>query len=104
MKIEPRCYPCQIKRVLSELKLCNLESEKELEIAQKMVGFYGTTKERRSSWLGTSARSLLANLTGIQDPYEELKRQANEFAIEELEKFREFLDAISDPFERFEKA
>ncbi len=104
MNIHPRCYPCQLKRVLSELRLCDLSLEEELDIAKKMVKFYGECNEKRSSWLGCAARDELAELTGKKDPYAKIKMEANRFALKLIPKFKTYLNSLQDEYIKFEKA
>jgi damage-control phosphatase, subfamily I len=111
MKISPTCYVCQLKRIIEEIKLCKLSPEKELEITQQMFDFYANSKEKRSAYLGFSARQRLYQLTHVEDPYNALKRIVNEYSATQIDIFRNYLNKMknvpkssANPNELFRKA
>ena len=103
MDIHPRCITCQLKRLMSELKLCELEEERETVVAQELLKFYAEAEEKRSAWLGFKARAFMQELTDVADPYMELKTQLNEFAAGELPPFRAYLADITNREKKFQR-
>ena len=103
VEIVAKCLLCQMTRISSEIGLMGLSEEKTLEVMRLMLKYYSEA-DQDGALAGTNARKLLRELTGVDDPYVELKRNMNDYVAGLMPEMHELLDTVEGNYNRFEAA
>ncbi|MGZ4863955.1 MAG: damage-control phosphatase ARMT1 family protein [Halobacteriota archaeon] len=99
MKLFPDCIPCLASRALYEAKLSTNDVKTQLKAEQAAVqamcsaGFGGPI-----ALLSTKVHRAVYRVLGDDDPYREVKRQANDTAVKLLPTVRSNIQTSGDPF------
>lgn len=94
MKLVPRCYVCQINRIISEIELAHCSHEEKFEAIHKVLEFYDGQKDTNSAQVGTDVREIIAEITQDANPYKQIKTKENQFALSQLPPFRTRLSSL----------
>lgn len=88
MKAYPECIPCLINQGLNAVKKLNLPKEKEMEIALRSLKFLSRFDrfDRSPAYYAYFIQQVVKEITGEEDPFKELKKEANKRAEEILSK------------------
>jgi len=93
MRIKNECYGCLKRQIRNVQKITGATEEQYKEVADYIDSFPKDTR-----FAGTKAYNKIRELTGIRDPYKEIKRKDNELAFELLPKFKDELEGGQDKF------
>jgi len=88
MKAYPECIPCLVKQGLNAAEKLNLPKEKLYEVAKAGVRYLASfeTFDRSPAYYAYYIQKFVKELTGVEDPFEEIKRISNLKAEEILRK------------------
>ncbi|MCD6531874.1 DUF89 family protein [bacterium] len=94
------CIPCFMSQALRAAKIAQLDDERTLKLL-RIVG--GKIKDIQLSdpppKTGKMIYSLVAEISGKRDPYEEVKREHIEFALRMLPFMQGYIDDAQDPID-----
>ncbi len=98
MEMYLECAICIQKQALQIGRIAT-DNERELEdILRKTMQFVVNEDWHKSPLeMGRSVQDIITEITGIEDPYKELKRQSDEAALKLLPKVRKEMESASDP-------
>jgi len=92
------CIPCFVSQALRAARIAQLDDERTLKLL-RIVG--GKIKDIQLSdpppKTGKMIYSLVAEISGKRDPYEEVKREHIEFALKMLPFMEGYIDGAQDP-------
>ncbi len=97
MEFSAECVPCLLRRVLFQTRLVDPKLEEEV-----MASCLRLLSERwrpgmNSAALATQVHRLSYDILGVNDPYAELKSEANKVAASLLPRAMELIDSSDDP-------
>ena len=98
MEMYLECAICIQKQALQIGRIAT-NNERELErILRRTMQFVMEEDWHKSPLeMGRSVQDIIAEITGIEDPYKELKRQSNEAALKLIPKVKEKMKKVDDP-------
>ncbi len=98
MEMYLECAICIQKQALQIGRIAT-NDERELErILRRTMQFVMEEDWHKSPLeMGRSVQDIIAEITGIEDPYKELKRQSNEAALKLIPKVKEKMKKVDDP-------
>lgn len=99
MKIRSECIPCLFERAKFECDLAFGEDEAGKLKALNEIASYAAEKinpETVPAQLGTERGRIIIKLSGVDDPYRELKHKSNMAGREILATAKEYIDACDD--------
>ncbi len=100
LKIRPDCIPCTLSSALRMARRASSDPEAHKRVVQIM-----TEKLAHISWdespfeLAFVIQETIFNVTGVRDPYFEVKRDSNRRAAELYPKMRELISSSENPLE-----
>lgn len=96
MEFSAECAPCLLRRILFQTRL--VDPSKETEVMSACVQLMADRWEPgiRSATLATKVHRLNYDMLGVDDPYAELKREANQVAFSLLPRGQEMVEASQD--------
>ncbi|MFW9787526.1 MAG: DUF89 domain-containing protein [Candidatus Thorarchaeota archaeon] len=99
------CAHCLLERAINQVKLATDDSELRMQVVAAMTKFLGENfnGDAVPSHIGTDRDLLVQKMTG-NDPYEELKHQSNEMALNIFPELQKLVDEYDDPAMRFRTA
>jgi len=98
MRAELDCIPCTLKGVLTLIKLSTDNEDLRRRLLREIVKMFG-----EADWdvlplrLYQAAQQLVSRVTGINDPYYELKREHNRKALELYPTMKRMIEEDEDP-------
>jgi uncharacterized protein with ATP-grasp and redox domains len=115
VRIQAPCFFCSLNRTWTEIQLATDDPELQLKTMREMLKtLYENTEhlnemapddERQSpAWIGTLRERLIKRLTNNPNFYDELKRQANDAAMNILPQFQQQIDMADSQQARFRLA
>jgi damage-control phosphatase, subfamily I len=100
MKMYFDCIPCIIRQALSVSRFVTDDQTMQETILRTMLEKASRMDLSMSPpHMGRELHKTVQRITGIADPYKELKDRFNQFALSLLPALREKVDQASDPFE-----
>jgi len=99
MRTYPECVPCLINQGLNAVKKLNLPKELEMEIAIRALKFLSRYEklDKPPAYYAYFVQKIVKELTGLEDPFRELKKLANEKALALYPSLEESLKRVKDP-------
>lgn len=98
MRIHPECYPCLVRQAYTTLGLITqdeiLQEKVIKEIMGKLATYQGSDPPPMVSRI---VYGTIAQMTGVEDPYQEKKRESNRMALELYPHLKEMVKRSSDP-------
>ena len=98
MRLDAECYPCMMSQALRAARLSGLEGEAMQDVMRETAAFL---KKVDPSSSPPAAAAFFYNrikeLSGMEDPYRELKQESNVKALALLPHLREEAENSSDP-------
>ncbi|HIO41788.1 MAG TPA: hypothetical protein EYN34_02735, partial [Aquifex sp.] len=79
MRVYPECIPCLVKQGLNAAEKLNLPKEKLYEVAKVGVRYLAQFEEfdRSPAYYAYHIQKFVKELTGVEDPFGEIKRISN---------------------------
>ncbi len=107
MKLRLDCVPCIVKQALKAARLSTNN-----ELIQEKVLRRAMRNLLSAEWVGTPPQLVRATkisqvvleLTGVRDPYKEIKKFSNDEALAMVEKVKSLINSFSDPLKAAVKA
>lgn len=99
MKTYPECIPCLLKQALSVARTAALDDEKQYGALQELsrTFFNDFDRTRSPPEFAVTVHSCLTSLSGIADPYAEVKERSNREALAALPQAKKLLLQSSNP-------
>jgi hypothetical protein len=94
LKVGSRCGYCLLHRGYKMIRMSTEDEETRQRAMEELLKLLGDqfNSEAVPSVLGTKRGWVIARVTGCEDPYRELKREANRHALELLTGLREYVE------------
>ena len=100
MKIYPGCFPCFFQQAIRAARLAGSDEKKIWQILKKVNNHLaGISLEKTPPEIGRVVYSVVSEVTGIQDPFVEIKARCIEEALSMYPRFRDWIDDSSDVLE-----
>ncbi len=96
MQMDPECVPCLLRRVLFETEIVAPERSMEVMMSSLNILSDGFKGGVNSAKLATEVHRMAYSLMGSPDPYQELKRRADEVALSLVPRAEAFIEASDD--------
>jgi uncharacterized protein with ATP-grasp and redox domains len=105
LKVGSRCGYCLLHRGYRMINLSTDNEELRLKAMDELLKFLGEeySPDAVPSVLGATRGRIIAQVTGCPDPYVEMKKDANNTALELLPELQPLIDQVPD-HEKFRKA
>jgi len=101
VKYHPDCIPCFLRQTIFVANSLNISKEKtERLIKEIMKLLIELNWEMTPDKLAGKVHSLIRKTLGIHDPYYQLKKQSNKFALSLYPRLKKLLDNANNPVER----
>ncbi|NPV47310.1 MAG: DUF89 family protein [Armatimonadetes bacterium] len=98
MKAAAACLPCMVSQAHNTAQYCTADPALQQAIIQEAMRAYSSVElDASPAVLSQIAYEICRRMTGVQDPFAEAKRQANEAALRLYPELRARLDQSSDP-------
>ena len=98
MEINSECFPCFLKQVLNVCDVIKLKEEERKEIMREVLSYLSTASYNMPPpYLSRDVYNIISKITGVSDPYEEIKRESNKFALSLYPKLKERVKKAEDP-------
>ncbi|MDY5955317.1 MAG: ARMT1-like domain-containing protein [Kiritimatiellia bacterium] len=98
MNAVAECVPCLAKQALQVVRASTSNPELQAMVMQAVCQAMGTMTMRQSaSHYSMPAYAITAEMTGVADPYAQLKRESNATAIRLLPRLRKLVETAEDP-------
>ncbi len=106
MRVHPECIPCIIKVRFKEISQHVSDRRKMLEAFSEILRIVAKYVERDkpNPVIAMHAFRYVKKVTGLDDPYLDYRRRANEYALKFLPYARKFIEEADDSYERFRRA
>ena len=100
MKTYFECVPCFIRQTLDAVRLTTDDPIiHERALREILTTISRMDFQRSPVVMGRSIQRLVQQLTGVQDPYAELKREFNRLVLEVYPMLKQRVNTATDPFE-----
>jgi uncharacterized protein with ATP-grasp and redox domains len=100
MKSRPECIVCLFTQALNTVKAVSDDPAVQLEVLRRLMSrVAGATLEQTPARLSRPAYEVVAEVTGVSDPYRELKRESNRLALQMLPLLTSEVVRAPDPLE-----
>ncbi len=94
------CVPCAIRQVLDSVRMITDDEALHERVLRESLGMWQKMDLRQSPpAIAQQTHQLVRRLTGVADPYLEVKNRYNRFALEMYPELRERVEHSADPFE-----
>jgi len=94
------CVPCAIRQVLDSVRMITDDEALHERVLRESLGMWQTMDLHQSPpAIAQKTHQLVRRLTGVADPYLEVKNRYNRFALEMYPELRERVESSADPFE-----
>ncbi|MBN1557330.1 MAG: DUF89 family protein [Lentisphaerae bacterium] len=99
MKAHPDCIVCMFRQALNTVRLVSDDTETHRRVLAALAARVaaGASLDQTPAALSQPAYDIIAELTGIRDPYAREKRESNTTALRLLPDVRARIDAAADP-------
>ena len=101
MRLEPECIGCLFNQILRAFKTIKPDIASDIVIsAQKKLMAYLTNvdiNKTSAPIVGQFAYNLVAEILGLEDPYQHLKDEYNQLALELYDEVKAIVDSAKDP-------
>ncbi len=83
MKMEPECISCSFRQSERVLNFLRIDRDKKFDIIQKISKYYYKLKsfDDTPAYYGSFVYQMISELTGVKDPYSELKDKYNKLIL-----------------------
>lgn len=100
MKSRPECIVCLFTQALNTVKVVSDDPAVQLEVLRRLMSrVAGATLEQTPARLSRPAYEVVAEVTGVSDPYRELKQESNRLALQMLPLLTSEVVRAPDPLE-----
>jgi len=88
MRAYPECLPCLVKQGLNAAEKLNLSQEQLFEVAKAAIKYLASLEQidQSPAYYAYYIQQIVKKITGSEDPFKELKKLANQKAMELLQK------------------
>ncbi len=94
------CYPCVLRQAIEAARMANASPSQERRIVLEALDILKSLPEGVTPpAIGTQVHQTVREITGNQDPYAEVKREATDRALSMLPKLRQILESSEDRLE-----
>ncbi len=94
------CVPCAIRQVLDAVRMITNDEAMHEQVLRESLGMWQKMDLRQSPpAIAQKTHQLVRRLTGVADPYLDVKNRYNRFALEMYPQLRERVEKAVDPFE-----
>jgi len=94
------CIPCSVRQVLDSVRMITDDEAMHERVLRELLGMWQRMDMRQSPpAMAQQIHRFLRQLTGVQDPYLDVKNQYNLFALRLYPELRERVERAVDPFE-----
>lgn len=94
------CIPCSVRQVLDTVRMITDDEAMHERVLRELLGMWQRMDMRQSPpAMAQQIHRFLRQLTGVRDPYLDVKNQYNLFALQLYPELRERIEASPDPFE-----
>ncbi len=101
MKLEPECIGCLFNQVLRALKMVNpnISHEKIISTQKRLMNYIINADMNKISApvIGGYMYNLVAEILGLNDPYEHIKEQYNRLALKYYDEIKNIVNNAEDP-------
>lgn len=98
LKIKPECIPCNISIMIKTSRYATSDEEMQKRILQRaLIYLAGLTWEESPMDVSSDLQDIIGELTGVIDPYREIKERSNEAALRCMSRAREMIWESDDP-------
>lgn len=101
MKISLNCIPCFIKQALNTLEVVKAPPQSKEQALRKVLHFCGEMdlSSVPPPTIGKSIQTIIQNESKIDDPYQEVKKEFNLFALQLYPELQKKINQSKDPLE-----
>jgi uncharacterized protein with ATP-grasp and redox domains len=94
------CYPCVLRQAIEAARMANASASQERRILLDALDILKALPEGVTPpAIGTQVHQVVREITGNQDPYAKVKREATDKALSMLPKLHQILDSREDRLE-----
>jgi uncharacterized protein with ATP-grasp and redox domains len=94
------CIPCLVRQTLDSVRLITDDEQIQEQVMREVLRLTCKMDLRQSPpAMAQKIHRMIRKLTGVQDPYLQLKNRFNKMALEMYPELRERIAASTDPFE-----
>jgi uncharacterized protein with ATP-grasp and redox domains len=94
------CIPCFVRQTLDAVRLTTDDEQIQEEVMRKVLRSASKMNLRQSPpAMGQKIHRMIRKLTGVHDPYLQIKNRFNKLALEMYPELEERVKASADPFE-----
>jgi len=100
MKSDLECLPCLLKQAHNTAKLATSDKKLQREIINKAAQWIQEADLNQTpAAVSTVVYRIVSEVTGIKDPYHEIKKQTNQLALELVPDLLELMSKAQDPLD-----
>jgi len=100
MKTYFDCIPCAVRQVLDAVRMITDDEEVHGKVLRESLGMWQTMDLRQSPpAMAQKIHRFLREITGVADPYYEVKQRYNRLALEMVGELTKTVEQSADPFE-----
>jgi len=94
------CVPCSVRQVLDAVRMITDDEAMHERVLRELLGMWQRMDMRQSPpAMAQQIHRFLRQITGVADPYSEVKHRYNEFALAMYPELRQRVESSPDPFE-----
>lgn len=94
------CIPCSVRQVLDSVRMITDDEAMHERVLRELLGMWQQMDMRQSPpAMAQRIHRYLRQLTGVADPYLDVKNRYNQFALGLYPELRERVESSPDPFE-----
>ena len=98
MRIDVECIPCFARQAISTTRRCTDDPAIEWEVMRRVSELIaGLSPESTPPDLAANVYAIIAELTGVEDPFKALKVEANKLAMTVVAELGDWLEDFPDP-------
>jgi len=92
------CIPCFLHQSLEAARMATADESKHEQVMKQIMDYLGSIDFTKSPpEISRGVHAIVKQVTGINDPYHQVKKQANEEAQKQLPQLKKMIDEASDP-------
>ncbi len=92
------CIPCFLHQSLEAARMATADESKHEQVMKQIMEYLGSIDFTKSPpEISRGVHAIVKQVTGIKDPYQQVKKQANEEAQKQLPQLKKMIDEASDP-------
>lgn len=97
MKVQPECFPCLLRQVVSALHMTGIDKDRQTEILKEVFGVFQAAEPTATpAAIATIANRIIQDKTGIADIYSEYKQQSTEQALALYPELKALIESSDD--------